>query len=158
MGTGTSADQDRRVSCPRPHHGLGWPEQGRNGDPVKHRVWLAFAVILVLAATAFFVVRSAEDKVTDSGYLSLEVEAGADNARIAKIVKAGPVMVGGGKGSMAMQPPFPQCPSAWAVLWAWWGTNAAFCGALGFFGPMAALGCPAAMAIAGSAIDFNRGC
>ncbi|MDT0168894.1 hypothetical protein [Pseudarthrobacter sp. BRE9] len=32
---------------------------------MKHKIWLAFAVILVLAATALFVVRSAEDKVTD---------------------------------------------------------------------------------------------
>jgi hypothetical protein len=97
-------------------------------------------------------------ELTDSGYISLEVSDGPNNAKIAKIVKAKPTMVGGGKGSMGMQPMFPQCPSAWAALWAWWGTNAAFCGALGFFGPMAALGCSAAMAIAGSVIDFNRGC
>lgn len=32
---------------------------------MKRRFWLVFGVILVLAATAFFVVRSAEDKVTD---------------------------------------------------------------------------------------------
>lgn len=32
---------------------------------VKHKLWLTFAVILVLAATAHFMVRSAEDKVTD---------------------------------------------------------------------------------------------
>jgi hypothetical protein len=31
---------------------------------VKRKIWLVFAVILVLATTAFFVVRSAEDKVT----------------------------------------------------------------------------------------------
>ena len=97
-------------------------------------------------------------ELTDTGYLSLEVSDGPNNAKVAKIIKAKPSMVGGGKGSMSMKPMFPQCPSAWAALWAWWGTNAAFCGALGFFGPMAALGCSAAMAIAGSVIDFNRGC
>lgn len=32
---------------------------------MKHKLWLTFAVILVLAATAHFMVRSAEDKVTD---------------------------------------------------------------------------------------------
>jgi hypothetical protein len=32
---------------------------------VKRRFWLVIGVILILAATAFFVVRSAEDKVTD---------------------------------------------------------------------------------------------
>ncbi|WP_350005479.1 hypothetical protein [Pseudarthrobacter sp. WHRI 8279] len=32
---------------------------------MKHKLWLVFAVILVLTATTFFVVRSAEDKVTD---------------------------------------------------------------------------------------------
>lgn len=32
---------------------------------MKHKLWLVCAVILVLAATAFFAVRSAEDKVTD---------------------------------------------------------------------------------------------
>lgn len=32
---------------------------------MKRKIWLAFAVILVLAATALFVVRSAQDKVTD---------------------------------------------------------------------------------------------
>ena len=32
---------------------------------MKHRVWLVIGVILVLAATAHFMVRSAEDKVTD---------------------------------------------------------------------------------------------
>jgi hypothetical protein len=97
-------------------------------------------------------------ELTDSGYLSLEVSDGPNSSKIAKIVKAKPIMVGGGMGSMGMQTAFPQCPAAWAALWAWWGTNAAFCGALGFFGPMAALGCSAAMAIAGSVIDFNRGC
>ena len=34
------------------------------GDPVKRRIWLVFALILALGVTAFFVVRSAEDKVT----------------------------------------------------------------------------------------------
>lgn len=94
--------------------------------------------------------------LTNSGSLSLEVRAGENNAEIARIVTAEPIMVGGGKCSMGMQPLFPQCPPAWAALWAWWGTNAAFCGALGFFGPMAAFGCSAVMAIAGSAMDFNR--
>lgn len=97
-------------------------------------------------------------ELTDTGYLSLEVSDGPNNIKVAKIIKAKPSMVGGGKGSMSMKPMLPQCPSAWAALWAWWGTNAAFCGALGIFGPMAALGCSAAMAIAGSVIDFNRGC
>lgn len=97
-------------------------------------------------------------ELTDTGYLSLKVSDGPNNIKVAKITKAKPSMAGGGKGSMSMKPMFPQCPSAWAALWAWWGTNAAFCGALGFFGPMAALGCSAAMAIAGSVIDFNRGC
>ncbi|YCH06208.1 hypothetical protein ACTAQJ_13890 [Arthrobacter sp. alpha11c] len=96
--------------------------------------------------------------LTDSGYLNLEVVDGQNNAKVAKLSKAEPRMIGGGKGSTAMKPMFPQCPSAWAALWAWWGTNAAFWGAMGFFGPMAALGCSAAMAIAGSVIDFNRGC
>ncbi len=32
---------------------------------MKHRIWLVFAIILVLGITAFFVVRSAEDKVTN---------------------------------------------------------------------------------------------
>jgi hypothetical protein len=32
---------------------------------VNHKLWLVFSLILVLAATAFFVVRSAEDKVSD---------------------------------------------------------------------------------------------
>lgn len=96
--------------------------------------------------------------LTDTGYLSLEVTEGPNHTKVAKLSKAEPTMVGGGKGSMGMKPMFPQCPSAWAALWAWWGTNAAFCGAMGFFGPMAALGCSAAMAIAGSVIDFNRGC
>lgn len=32
---------------------------------MKRRVWLVIGVVLVLAATALFVVRSAEDKVTD---------------------------------------------------------------------------------------------
>ena len=32
---------------------------------MKRRVWLVFGVILVLAASAHFMVRSAEDKVTD---------------------------------------------------------------------------------------------
>ncbi|MFD0047023.1 hypothetical protein ACFVGV_17715 [Pseudarthrobacter scleromae] len=32
---------------------------------MKHKLWLVFSLILVLAATAFFVVRSAEDKVSD---------------------------------------------------------------------------------------------
>lgn len=96
--------------------------------------------------------------LTESGYLSFEVKDGPNGTKIAKMVKAKPAMIGGGKGSMAMKPMFPQCPSAWAALWAWWGTNAAFCGAMGFFGPMAALGCSAAMAVAGSVIDFNRGC
>lgn len=32
---------------------------------MKHKLWLVFAVILTLAVTAFFPVRSAEDKVTD---------------------------------------------------------------------------------------------
>lgn len=35
------------------------------GDPVKHKLWLVFAVILALAVTAFCVVRSNEDKVTE---------------------------------------------------------------------------------------------
>lgn len=97
-------------------------------------------------------------ELTDLGYLSLEVSDGPNSLRIAQIVKAKPIMVGGGKGSMGMQTAFPQCPAAWAAFWAWWSTNAAFCGALGFFGPMAALGCSAAMAIAGTVIDINRGC
>lgn len=98
-------------------------------------------------------------ELTDIGYLKLSVEDGPNGAKIAKITKAKAPMIGGAKGSMSMKPmAFPQCPSAWAALWAWWGTNAAFCGAMGFFGPMAALGCSAAMAIAGSLIDFNRGC
>lgn len=97
-------------------------------------------------------------ELTDIGYLKLIVDDGPNGAKIAKIAKAKSSMIGGGEGSMSMKPMFPQCPSAWAALWAWWGTNAAFCGAMGFFGPMAALGCSAAMAIAGSAIDFNRGC
>ncbi|UVJ39668.1 hypothetical protein [Arthrobacter sp. CJ23] len=97
-------------------------------------------------------------ELTDTGYLTLEVKDGPNGTKVAKLSKAKPSMVGGGKGGMSMKPMFPQCPSAWAALWAWWGTNAAFCGAMGFFGPMAALGCSAAMAIAGSVIDFNRGC
>lgn len=97
-------------------------------------------------------------ELTDTGYLSVGVSEGPANTKVAKISKAEPYMVGGGKGSMGIQPMYPQCPSAWAALWAWWGTNAAFCGAMGFFGPMAALGCSAAMAIAGSVIDFNKGC
>ena len=32
---------------------------------MKHKLWLVFVVILVLAVTAFFVVRSAEGKVSD---------------------------------------------------------------------------------------------
>lgn len=97
-------------------------------------------------------------ELTDTGYLSLEVSDGPNNIKVAKFTKAKPSMVSGGKGSMSMKPMFPQRPSAWAALRAWWGTNAAFCGAMGFFGPMAALGCSAAMAIAGTVIDFNRGC
>lgn len=97
-------------------------------------------------------------ELTDIGYLSLDVSEGPNNTKVAKISKAEQYMVGGGKGSMGMQPMYPQCPSAWAALWAWWGTNMAFCGAMGFFGPMAALGCSAAMAVAGSFIDFNKGC
>jgi hypothetical protein len=97
-------------------------------------------------------------ELTDIGYLSLDVSEGPNNTKVAKISKAEPYMVGGGKGSMGMQPMYPQCPSAGAALWAWWGTNIAFCGAMGFFGPMAALGCSAAMAVAGSFIDFNKGC
>ncbi|MCZ9884520.1 hypothetical protein [Arthrobacter sp. B2a2-09] len=96
--------------------------------------------------------------LTDSGYLTLELADGPNKTKVAKLIKAERSMIGGGKGSMGKKPMFPQCPSAWAALWAWWGTNAAFCGAMGFFGPMAALGCSAAMAIAGSVIDFNRGC
>lgn len=46
-------------------HGLGRPGQGGLGDPVNRKIWLVFAVILVLGVTAFFVVRSAEDKVTE---------------------------------------------------------------------------------------------
>ncbi|MBP2268980.1 hypothetical protein J3A64_004444 [Pseudarthrobacter sp. PvP004] len=96
--------------------------------------------------------------LTDSGYLTLQLTDGPKNTKVAKLVKAKPVMVGGGKGSTAMMPMYPQCPSAWAALWAWWGTNMAFCGAMGFFGPMAMIGCSAAMTIAGGFIDFNRGC
>ncbi|MBT2513416.1 hypothetical protein [Arthrobacter sp. ISL-30] len=96
--------------------------------------------------------------LTETGFLTLEVKDGPNGSKVGKINKAKPTMLGGGVGSMALKPMFPQCPAAWAALWAWWGTNAAFCGAMGFFGPMAALGCSAAMAIAGSVIDFNRGC
>lgn len=111
-----------------------------------------------LAAAMPTEVLAALVELTDIGYLTLDVRDGSNGNKIAKIIKAKQTMVGGGKGSMSMKPMFPECPSAWAALWAWWGTNAAFCGAMGFFGPMAALGCSAAMAIAGSVIDFNRGC
>ncbi len=96
--------------------------------------------------------------LTETGYLTLAVKDGPSGSKVAKIHKSKPAMMGGGLRGMSMRPMFPQCPAAWAALWAWWGTNAAFCGAMGFFGPMAALGCSAAMAIAGSVIDFNRGC
>lgn len=52
----------------------------------------------------------------------------------------------------------PACPSAWAAFWAWYATEAAFCGAMGFFGPGAALACALAMGLGGTALDFNRGC
>ncbi|MDJ0353580.1 MULTISPECIES: hypothetical protein [Micrococcaceae] len=52
----------------------------------------------------------------------------------------------------------PSCPSAWAAFWAWYATEAAFCGAMGFFGPGAALACALAMGLGGTALDFNRGC
>lgn len=96
--------------------------------------------------------------LTETGYLTLEVKDGPNNTKVAKFSKAEPTLVGGGKGSMAMKPMFPQCPSAWAAMWAWWGTNAAFCGAMGFFGPGAAIACSGFMMLAGSAIDFNKGC
>ncbi|UVJ39134.1 hypothetical protein [Arthrobacter sp. CJ23] len=96
--------------------------------------------------------------MTDSGYLALEIKDGPGNTKVATLSKAKPSMIGGGKGSIAMKPMYPQCASAWAALWAWWGTNMAFCGAMGFFGPMAMIGCSAAMTIAGGVIDFNRGC
>jgi hypothetical protein len=36
--------------------------------------------------------------------------------------------------------------------------NRAYCAIIGFFGPWAALGCAAAMAVAGAVMDFNRAC
>ncbi|WP_146031839.1 helicase associated domain-containing protein [Arthrobacter sp. AFG7.2] len=41
------------------------PNKDGLGDPVKHRLWLVFAVILALGVTVHFVVRSAEDRVAD---------------------------------------------------------------------------------------------
>lgn len=96
--------------------------------------------------------------LADSGYLKLEVKTGHFGTKVASISKAKQMTIGGGFRNSSLKPMFPQCPAAWAALWAWWGTNAAFCGAMGFFGPMAALGCSAVMAIAGSVIDVNRGC
>jgi len=52
----------------------------------------------------------------------------------------------------------PQCPAAWAALYARFATETAMCGALGFFGPGAALGCALAMTVLGSIPDFNAGC
>ncbi|WP_052295519.1 hypothetical protein [Paenarthrobacter aurescens] len=96
--------------------------------------------------------------LADSGYLKLEVKSGRFGTKVASISKAKQMTIGGGFRNSSLKPMFPQCPAAWAALWAWWGTNAAFCGAMGFFGPMAALGCSAVMAVAGSMIDVNRGC
>lgn len=53
---------------------------------------------------------------------------------------------------------FPQCPSAWAALYAWAATEAAFCGALGLAGPGASLACVAAFTVIGTVPDFNAGC
>lgn len=44
--------------------GLGWRNKVGLGDPVKLRTGLVLALILVLGATGYFLVRSAEDRVT----------------------------------------------------------------------------------------------
>ena len=96
--------------------------------------------------------------LVDSRYLELSVRENADGTTVASVKKASPMIGGGRLGATSVKPLLPQCPSAWAAFWAWWSTNAAFCGAMGFFGPGAALACSFAMAVAGSVIDYNRGC
>lgn len=96
--------------------------------------------------------------MTNQGMLTLTVTQSESGEKITTIqVEDQPTTIAPKAGNASINA-FPACPSAWAAFYAWYATNAAFCGAMGFFGPAAAIGCGLAMGLAGTALDFNRGC
>lgn len=117
-----------------------------------HQQKAFFAASMPTAALRSFV------DMTNTGALDIVVTPKADGT-LATSVKIDPTYgftsPTKGQGAMAA---LPACPSAWAAFWAWYATEAAFCGAMGFFGPGAALACALAMGLGGTALDFNRGC
>lgn len=96
-------------------------------------------------------------QLLDSGELVISADRDSDGSPAPTMEAAAAVDVSSGPVAVAAAG-FPQCPSAWAALYAWFATEAAFCGALGFFGPGAALGCAAAMTLLGTIPDYNAGC
>ena len=96
--------------------------------------------------------------MTNKGALDIVVTPKADGTLVTSVEidpTYGFTAPAKGQGGTAA---LPACPSAWAAFWAWYATEAAFCGAMGFFGPGAALACALAMGLGGTALDFNRGC
>ena len=101
--------------------------------------------------------------LTDRGAVKLDINEGPGKSpRVSLEIqkKAKPVFHGGGMGRMSVSAPLvvPQCGAAWTAFWAWFAVNRGYCAIIGFFGPWAALGCAAAMAVAGAVMDFNRAC
>lgn len=96
--------------------------------------------------------------MTNKGALDIRVAPGTDGTLVTSVI-VDPTygFTPPAKGQVATAA-LPACPSAWAAFWAWYATEAAFCGAMGFFGPGAALACALAMGLGGTALDFNRGC
>lgn len=92
--------------------------------------------------------------VLESGELTID-EGADENGNPAPEVNISPDM--SNSGGVSTQD-FPQCPSAWAALYAWAATEAAFCGTLGLAGPGATLACVAAFTVTGTVPDFNAGC
>lgn len=95
-------------------------------------------------------------QLLDSGELAISADRDVDGNPAPTLEAPDATVASGQVGVAAIG--FPQCPSAWAALYAWFATEAAFCGALGFFGPGAALGCAAAMTVLGTIPDYNAGC
>lgn len=100
--------------------------------------------------------------LTDQGSIRVQAIKGADQRFRAslKVQEKTSGSYGGGMGRMSVSAPLvvPQCGAAWTAFWAWFAVNRGYCAIIGFFGPWAALGCAAAMAVAGAVMDFNRAC
>ncbi|WP_422936230.1 hypothetical protein [Sinomonas sp. P47F7] len=102
-------------------------------------------------------------EMTDAGVLKLDLSKNAAGRVVSKMSFVHhKVVLGGGIHTTAIKPAdlstLPQCPSAWAALYAWFAESTMLCELMGFFGPWSMLGCYAFFLVAGMVIDFNMSC